>query len=187
MGRPIIYKEPRKDFLLKIPTTLYKELNKTAVASGISVTEFINALVVQGDKERALLLAKSYEGLRKTMSSMLAADKEHQAKFGECIKKLSSYIGGNISESIYCAVEPDEIAQTAFGRIREKFLIMKGKNTSLTAKQMDYWVEILYREMEKVGFERNKLIKNKTLAEKMLRKIITENAKTRNPQALAAR
>lgn len=175
MARPVTYKEPRRAITIYIDKQLSDKIDETARKNGISRIEYINALIVHGDEERAILLAKSYEALKKAVSSLSEMNREHGLKFEECVKKLKKYIGGGVAESIYCAIEPDDIAKEAFNRKRRNFTAVKDQNPDMTPEQIEVWVGKLYVEMEKVAFEQGKVIKIKTLAKEMLKKLLLDD------------
>jgi gas vesicle protein len=169
-GRPITYKEPRKDILLKIDMLEYNKLREKAEKNKISITEFINALVMQGDEERALMLAKAFNDLMKEVSRWKDTNKS-------CEERLNKILGRNLSESIYTDLEPDENTRHAFASIKEKFLKVKKDNTILSSEQIDIWINLTYEKAEEMMFDKGKAIKNKDIVKRMIKKLIFDALK----------
>lgn len=171
MARPVIYKEPRKAITIYIDKLLADNLDEEAKKSGISRIEFINTLIVQGDKERALVLAKSFSDLQKLVSELKNSNKD-------CMQKLESVIGKNIHESIYACIEPDSVAKKAFENIKEKnknsfkkFIKLRDEG-EIPEKIKDYWIEKIFSEMEILAVAEGKPIKNVALPKLMIKVLL---------------
>ncbi len=178
MARPVIYKEPRKAITIYIDKLLADKLDEKAKKSNISRIEFINALIVQGDKERALVLAKSFSDLQKLVSELKKSNKD-------CERKLESVIGKNIHEAIYANVEPDVMAKKAFENIKEKnrnsfqkFIKLRDEE-ELPEKIKDYWIEKVFSEMEILAVAEGKPIKNATLPKLMIKVLLLKKENER--------
>lgn len=184
MGRPLgsglIYKEARRGVMIYFGNDLLKNLDEIAKKNNLSRIEYINSLVVQGDSERALLLAKTYHGLKEQISLIIQDKKNEDKKYYDCIKKLNRFVTSTLMEDVYQKIEPDERCKNIFGKFKPKLDELKAKNADFPNKeQCEYWTELIFNEVRDITLDDGMRIKKPAIIKDIIKKMLLEFTKTK--------
>lgn len=188
MGRPIgsgvIYKEARTGVLIHFGNNLLKKIDEDAIKNKLSRVEYINALVVQADKERALLLARTFSGIKEQINLMMEDKKNEDKKYYECIKKLNRYIGNSSIQDVYERVELDDRGKGIIEKFRQKLLELKAKNSDFPNREhIEHWTELIYSEIQEISFDDGLRIRKPNVVKDAIKKEILNILKQKNDES----
>jgi len=172
VDRRVKYTEPRKDFLLKIPYSVFNRLQEIANEKGLTMTETINTLILSSiDNEYATELAKSLKELNKEIKKWKCVAEKQQNMITQIQAKLKNDV-----LSLYMSIEVDPELKNFVEKFREQYVkvISERKSDAEREQTRKAWTNIIYRKFEESVIKKGKIIKSEKLARNMIKTVLKQ-------------
>ncbi|RLC36299.1 hypothetical protein DRH29_04850 [candidate division Kazan bacterium] len=172
IDRRVKYTEPRKDFLLKIPLSVFERLKEKASKNGLSVTETINAHLLSSiDSDFAVEMARSLKELNEEIRKWKSVAKKQQ----DMLDHIQSRLKNDVL-SLYTEIKADPELESFVKKFKNDYLkVFRTKKTGIERDQTrKAWTNIIYRKFEERMIEKGKMIKSEKLAKAMIRMVLKE-------------
>ncbi len=180
-GRPKVYTEKRVPINLYLPEVVVNKLDEIAYERDISRTELIHSLIIQGDWEEAVLLAKNFKELKEQVRELLKVNKRYEEYFSQIMNK-NSFI------EIYSDIKIDDNLIEFFKDRKIEKIVRNRYNPDGTLKEdappLKLMIDHIYERFEEYMIDKGKMIKNKHVVKYMIKKMIMEIDKKISPKHL---